>query len=303
MGFWQSAFPSASRQRQDSLLQTFDEQKEQRRRRTFSSAKAYLDQLTQQTHEEPCYQPFLPPRPCRESSQQSNADGRRRSLPAVRRETRQPVYAPPYVPAAAPVFKQVKSPGPDIRITRYFTRYTRCCGREWLTGIHFTSIPRTSIGSSRAAAVSPMTDLSLQSNAEEVCYRCRDRLRCSAWHLLQSTPYPETLHIKQVGPAGRVQYAYERQTCVAKRCGARASKPKFVIGPDDDKDDRSGTDADDEDKYEAGGVVQEADSWSSGGETVVPKEEYQPADEEMGEEVNAAAVEAAMCLLGMAKVD
>ncbi|KAK1094013.1 hypothetical protein LTR48_001211 [Friedmanniomyces endolithicus] len=80
---------------------------------------------------------------------------------------------------------------PNIRITRQFTLYTRCCSRLWLASTTYSliapsspspgsspgSLPSLSSSSSDEEA-DQINDLILEADAEEICPRCLDRL---AW--------------------------------------------------------------------------------------------------------------------------
>ncbi|KAK1822500.1 hypothetical protein LTR12_003063 [Friedmanniomyces endolithicus] len=80
---------------------------------------------------------------------------------------------------------------PNIRITRQFTLYTRCCSRLWLASTTYSPIapsspsPGSSPGSLPSLSSSSsdeeadqINDLILEADAEEICPRCLDRL---AW--------------------------------------------------------------------------------------------------------------------------
>ncbi|KAK4539460.1 hypothetical protein LTR36_010937 [Oleoguttula mirabilis] len=273
----------SSRPRQDSLLENLEQQKEDRRRRTSSSAKVYLDQLIKQTHEEPTYQPFLPP-PQRRPSQQTATSGRKGSLPGARCETRLPSYVPPFLPATAPTPKHA-----DIRVKRFFTQYIRCCNRTWLTSVTFA--PSSSTGKAGEAPV--ISDSTTQTNSDDICYRCLDRLRWRSWRLFTMLGLRERLW-RPMPKGKKVHFAYDVHAELGR---VEARCEKFVVGCEDADGDEEGADGDDDEDDCAGGAwVDDGDaSSSSSDETTGPGGHEWDADGE-----DEAAVEAARCLLRMA---
>lgn len=299
-------FPQASRQRQDSLLQTVDDQdqKEAHRRRASSSARAYLDQLVQSTRDKHAYQPFLPP-PRRESTQQLDATGRRRTLPSLRDETRVPVCVPPTVTSIPSLQEQNKTPGPDLHMARHMIRYTRCCNRTWLVAIEFTS-SLASIPAPRDPSIvshNPLNNTFVRTNSEDICYRCLDRVRWRAWRLRMNMGLRERLFVMPLPKWAKVKWAYEWALEQQERKGRREGAV-FVIGSESTSEHETGTESDDQGSSpeEESSSEHDEEAWSSGDETVVA-EDYDGFGMELVErerEEDVAAVEAAGVLFGMA---
>ncbi|TKA63709.1 hypothetical protein B0A55_10389 [Friedmanniomyces simplex] len=80
---------------------------------------------------------------------------------------------------------------PEVRLTRQFTLYARCCSRLWLTLTILISVHRSSLSSPSSSKSFPTEeeeaeeeeDSKMEADEEELCYRCLDRLACAVWRL------------------------------------------------------------------------------------------------------------------------